>query len=143
MISAYVIGSSAEIDRAERAIAALHERGVDVTHDWTRDIRRAREHGHASDSSLCLPEQRMHADADLYGIERADVLLLLWPERASFGAGVEWGYALALVALVRGDQRLAISAPVASPHVFTSYASTRFTADEDAIAWIAGLRSAT
>lgn len=53
----YIAGSRAEIDRAERAMAAARNAGFVVTCDWTVDIRLARDAGHVSDATLPAHEQ--------------------------------------------------------------------------------------
>lgn len=137
MIRCYVIGASAELERAERVIAALRERGVEITHNWCADVRAARAAGHASDADLPLAEAREHAQRDLHGVERAEVVLLLSPAAPSFGAGVEWGYALRHHAttgrfVVAGGPR----------SIFAALGDVFFERDEDAVAWVAGLRTA-
>lgn len=99
----YIAGSSAELERAEAAMALARNAGLVVTYDWTTDIRRARESGHATDATLPAHEQARAARADLDGVGTCDVLWLLVPACPSVGAWFEAGNARGL------GKRLAMS----------------------------------
>jgi hypothetical protein len=76
-------------DEAKRVIAALQERGHEITHDWTEE-----------EDSLGLPDAAraefyaLCAADDVDGVLDADVMLLLH-DAAARGAYVELGIALA------------------------------------------------
>ena len=139
MTRVYVIGSSAELERAERVIAALRERGVEITHDWTASVRAARAAGHASDATLSREKQKQIATRCIRGVMRADVVLLLWSKSPSFGAGGEWDRAL-WCQEYDGTPIAVSAAGGTSPHIFTSFADEIFASDDDAIEWVIGLR---
>lgn len=69
----YVACASAEIARAERVIRLLTESGVAVTFDWPAHMRRV------EGTTLTREIAEQSADADLDGVKRASVVLLLEP----------------------------------------------------------------
>lgn len=71
----YVAGASAEIARAERVIRLLTESGVAVTFDWPAHMRRVE----GTSTTLTREIAEQSADADLDGVKRASVVLLLEP----------------------------------------------------------------
>lgn len=86
----YVACSSKEIERAERAIAALRALGIDITHDWTVPMRK---HGPGNDANLddrvLLPELRNDM---VLGVAKAQwVLYLASAENFGQGRFVELG----------------------------------------------------
>lgn len=85
----YVSAASAELERAERFIAAARVAGLVVTEDWTVPFRRHLD-GEPVDAS------QVAAD-DLNGVFAADVLVVLIPkgEATSRGLWVELGFAFA------------------------------------------------
>jgi hypothetical protein len=88
----YVAGSSNELPRVKRFIEAVVARGHTVTHDWPAEVE---EVGNANPLDASLKQRRTWASADLHGVAAADLVVVLMPEgAASFGAGVEFGYAL-------------------------------------------------
>lgn len=93
MISIYVIGASAELERAERVIAALRERGAEVVGDWTASVRAAREAGYATDATVPRETARKAARANRAAIRAAEVVIALVPERPSAGYGYDLGIA--------------------------------------------------
>lgn len=140
----YVAGASAEIDRARRVIAELHQRGHEVLFDWPAAIDAAG--GRANG----LSEERVHYAREDYGAALAcDVLVLLVPSASTIGAWVELGAALSQNALV-------LASGLASDFertIFTALAHRRFVthelgyesradahgrADDCAIAWLDG-----
>lgn len=125
----YVIGASAEIDRVEGVIAKLREAGgIEITHDWTEDVRAARAAGHATDAALSDREARCYAMNDVEGVEAAQVVLLLAPASPSFGAGFELGLAFTVChdAIVCG--------PHARASIFTRLAGCVLDTDEAGVA---------
>lgn len=88
----YVAGSSKQLDRARNAIEALRNAGHIVTHDWVEQVDLVGDANppDASDEQRCV-----WAWDDLDGVRNADVALFLLPsDHASFGMGVEFGYAV-------------------------------------------------
>ncbi len=86
----YVSASSAEVNRAKRMIAHLPLAGIHVTHDWTASV----EASPGGDASLSDEQRRSVADADLAGIDAADVVIWLVASIPSWGAPFEAGYAV-------------------------------------------------
>jgi hypothetical protein len=123
----YVAASSAERDRARRAIAAVCATpGLELTHDWLTEI----EATGVTDRELDRAGQRAAALTDLHAIRRAQVLWLLAPAAPSQGAGVEWGWALASAVLP------IVSGPAASNSIFSSLAGLEFATDELALDYL-------
>jgi hypothetical protein len=92
VIKVYVAGSSKEIERAERVIAALRARGVEVSHDWTATIRRLGG-SYTPDDAALLPELRADIEDGVFG---AAFVLVLAPSTPSIGMWVELGAAWAV-----------------------------------------------
>lgn len=90
----YVAGASSEVDRAERMIRRLRERGVVVTSSWPEVVRLNGENPATAPTASRL---RWSCD-DLVGVETADMLLALVPpiDQPTRGAWVEIGYAKAI-----------------------------------------------
>lgn len=86
----YVSASSAEVNRAKRMISNLRCVGIHVTHDWTASV----EASPGGDASLSDEQRRSVADADLAGIDAADVVIWLVASIPSWGAPFEAGYAV-------------------------------------------------
>jgi hypothetical protein len=76
MITVYVSGSSADIPRAEAAIAAVRAAGLCVAYDWPAVMREG-----------TAMRERVHA-REVMESEHCDVFWLLGP--AGFGSGVEY-----------------------------------------------------
>lgn len=105
MTRVYVIGSSSELERAERVIAALRERGVEITHDWTASVRAARAAGHATDATVGREDAMRAARENRGAIESADVVIALVPEMPSTGYGYDLGVAhAAMVDVIRSGE---------------------------------------
>lgn len=93
MANVYVAGSSAQLDRVKSVMVQLRALGHKVTHDWPSLVEAV---GTANPPDAELNQRRAWATEDLDGVYEADVLWLLMPaNEPSFGAGVEFGYALA------------------------------------------------
>lgn len=127
----YVAASSNELARAKAAMNALRELGHTITHDWVTEVERV---GSANPVDATLDEAAMWADEDLQGVEAAEVVWLLAPERDGFGAGVELGYAIALGMwdMDKQDLRIVCSGPY-QRSIFTSMADALYMSDADAL----------
>lgn len=106
----YVGGSSAEIERAEQAIAELERAGVHVTSTWPIVIRDTAGGANPRDASTA---DRAHWSAvDLEQLRAADLLWFLVPSTSAptRGAWLEMGYALAhrKTIVLSGDTRQSI-----------------------------------
>lgn len=90
----YVAGSSAELDRAERAIADLEARGVAVTSTWPRSVTNV---GESNPAHASRSDRARWAITCLHEVREADLVWMLVPSRAhpTRGAWLEAGYALA------------------------------------------------
>lgn len=97
MLKVYVAGASDEVARAERAIARLRGLGVEITHDWTPDVRAVAERA-AGPLSLEDQERLERARVDVEAVRRADLVLFLAPDPplATTGGGFEIGVAYIL-----------------------------------------------
>ncbi len=93
-VRVYIAASSADLTRAEQAIAAATAAGLVVAYDWTRDVRAAQAAGHQDDASVSPENALRCAQADINGVRSSDVFWLLSPAESSFGAGVELGVAI-------------------------------------------------
>ncbi len=86
----YVACASAEIDRAEKWIAALRERHIEVTSTWTENIRKV---GSANPTDATKEQRAQWARQCLSEVAAADVLWLLQPKALTSGAWIEFGWA--------------------------------------------------
>jgi hypothetical protein len=100
----YVACSSRELYRVSAAMNAVEARGHVLTHDWTVPILEARAQGH-EEHEMGFEIARQCAEADLKGIERADVVWVLIPQTITVGLWVEIGYA------IRARKPIIISGP--------------------------------
>ncbi len=130
-MSVYVAGSSSELERAERVIGALRDGGVEITHDWTRGVRDARERGIVDDASLSPGEAYAAAREDHDAVRRSDAFLLLAPTTPTRGAWVELGLALASV-----PGAVVVSGAASGDSIFTRLADRIFHTDDAAVAWL-------
>lgn len=97
MLSVYVAGGSAEIERARAAVALLETASetlpIEVVSTWIGAIEAA---GTANEG-LSQAARRIAARTCLEEVREADVFVLLVPHSPSgIGCGVEVGYAMAL-----------------------------------------------
>lgn len=85
----YIIGSSKEIPRVRAAEQTLSAAGCTIVSEWIAPVER---HGTAG---VALPDyaRARYAMANLAAIDRADIVLVLWPQTESIGAYFEAGYA--------------------------------------------------
>lgn len=100
----YVAASSAEIERAEAAIASLRDLGIQVTSTWPAVVRSV---GVSNPRGASRADRRAWSETDLLELAAAEHLWLLapGPESPTRGAWVELGYARAagLVIVSSGD----------------------------------------
>ena len=131
MTRVYVIGSSAELERAERVIASLRERGAEVVGDWTASVRAARAAGHASDATVGREDAMRAARANRHAIEWADVVIALVPEMPSTGYGYDLAIAHAsMVDVIRSGEPRSIY-----DHVVTCAVESDEAAIDAAMEW--------
>jgi hypothetical protein len=132
MIGCYVAGASSEVERAERVMSMLRERGVEVVHDWTPEVRAAQAR-QITDADLTDAEARGASDRCLDAIDACDVLLLLAPASSSRGCWAEFGYALHPMTGVR----TVVAGAHARSSIFARRADFSAPTDEAAVAAIA------
>lgn len=102
----YVAGSSGEIERAEKWMAALRAAGFEVTSTWPETIRKV---GSANPMTATREQRAMWSAQDLSEVSDAEVFWLLLPEgKPSEGACVEFGYAVMLGATAKEARALGI-----------------------------------
>jgi nucleoside 2-deoxyribosyltransferase len=89
----YVAASSAELERAAQAMDLVEGAGHELTHDWVSVVI---ERGDANPVDAPEGQRMAWAEADLEGVEEADVVWLLMPNTGGLGAFWECGYAHAL-----------------------------------------------
>lgn len=121
----YVAGSSKEIERAERIMAALRAAGHEITEDWCAQMR-----AEGTDDRLLSRHQRaMYDSLDARGVIECDWFWLLVPETESSGAWVELGIAIGNLnaSMVSGNLRRSI---------FLALANELFSSDDAALAWV-------
>lgn len=94
MISVYVAAASAEIERAEHAMAACREAGLTVVSTWAENIRRV---GASNPRDASRRDRMRWAHDDLAQVASADLLWLLVPPvgTATIGAWIEFGSVIA------------------------------------------------
>lgn len=126
-IGIYIAGSSAEVDRCERAIAYAASIGLLSTLDWTGSIRNAIAAG-VREHELPREERERLADLDLDAVCRASAIVLLAPGKGSPSRGcwVELGYALRL-----GRPVYVIRVPEAAPESLFEVRATQVYATDD------------
>lgn len=132
MISVYVAGAIAEIDRAEHWIERLRDAGVRVTSTWIAKVRAAPG---ARDCDVSDEVAASIASGCFAEIDESNVLWQLFPaERRGRGAFVELGYALA--PLDTKNRALPVVSGVDLRESVFSRLCTTFPDDADAFAWI-------
>ena len=122
----YVAGASTERERVARYMGALRDAGWEITEDWC-----ASEASLGVDDDLDDVTATAVARRDLNGVDRADVFWLVAPERPSFGACTELGYAMAQRRYRRTPTRIIISGPC--PSIFARLADRRYPTHLDAL----------
>ena len=123
-LKVYLAGSSRELDDVKRYMAALRDAGIEITADWVAAIEAAGDANPADDEV-----RRKASDADLDGVDDADIVWLMVPREGSAGAWVELGYAIAhaKTIVVSGEYRKC---------TFTVEADVLLEHHEAALAWI-------
>jgi hypothetical protein len=131
----YVAGPSSDLDRARAVMRELERRGAVVQHDWVSQIDAAG--GRLPD---CARARREAAEADLRGVDAADVVLgLLGPP--SVGRCHELG--AALLRVVRGEPvRVVTCGPRPAPDIWDELCEHLGDDRDAARALTRGLRSA-
>lgn len=130
MIPIYVAGASAEIDRCALFMSQAHALGFEVSHDWAAAMAGAGK----PDDALEVLEQHEHAKRDVEGIEGAELVIVLVPQRGvrTRGMLIEFGIALGLdrPILVVGDRR--------ELGLFGTLATEYVADDAQALLWLSG-----
>lgn len=95
-LSIYIAGASAEIERAEAAIAYARSLDLTVTFPWPEDVRAHAATGR-TDADLTDHEMQRHVLRDVRGIVEARVVVLLVPAAGIHTTGAWWeaGFATA------------------------------------------------
>lgn len=131
----YVAGSGSEVERVRRVMNALRAAGHEISYDWTIDVEAAGAAGHTSDATVEDEHANACADRDHAGVESADVFLLLRnPNRTTFGAAYETGYARALSKWLAKKQLLFVGSR--APVFLRSW--EHYETDEAAVAALGG-----
>lgn len=137
----YVAGASSNIEMIEKFIALLKLAGFEITFDWTVAVRTA------GDASPDDPKIRIEAaNADLRGVETAEIVWVLQPDATSTstGAWVELGSAITWRQVRRETFRQEATRPivvvsgVSKKCIFSDKADYRFLNHDDAFAFIKG-----
>lgn len=123
----YVAGASKEIDLVEGYVAELRRHGWTISHDWCSEIRSCS----VPEGELTDEEQARTAEADLYGVESAEVFWLMVPKNQSVGAWIELGAALSLRRGGLPPVRVIVSGTRGS--IFETLADERYATHEEAL----------
>lgn len=140
----YVAASSREMDRVDRALAALDAIGGKCTYRWIDDMRRDIAAG-KKESDLTKDEARAAAVKCLRGVIEADVVWLLYPTTPTRGAWGELGACAVLgIPLVVSFEPTHYKAPEkddpgAGAQIFSRLADFETNGDEAAVARITQL----
>lgn len=89
----YVAGGSHELALVKGYMARLRAAGFEITHDWTAVVEAAIAAGLTA-NPLDKATALRAANADLKGIEDAEIFWLITPVAGSVGAFFELGYAM-------------------------------------------------
>ena len=119
----YVASRFEDFRRARAAIAALTERGHEVTYDWTLMADQYPVGGREAPRQV----NREQAGRDLNGVREADFVLVLTAETGGCGMWIEMGAALAL------EIPLVLAGPNHNRSIFSELAEERFDRDDFAI----------
>ncbi len=124
----YVAGSSDELERVERCMAAARAAGLLVTFDWALKIR---EVGAANPRDVSVEQRREWALADLEGVEAADVVWFLAPEHGpARGAFYEIAHANAI------GLQVVVSGKNHACSIFTALCAAECETDEEGLGLI-------
>lgn len=88
----YIAGASSEPERVRRWMNAARAQGWYLTLDWLALV----DAQGTANAGMCDEDRESAAAADWRAVREADVIWVLAPERASIGAWVELGMAIAL-----------------------------------------------
>ncbi len=124
----YVGCASRELGRVILLSRRLEEAGNAITAKWWTDVQ---ARGGTPDAELSDRAQVSRARACLDGIDRAQLVWLLWPSAVSHGTAAELGYSLARAA--DSDKRVIVSGAYARYSIFTSLGTERYASDIDAL----------
>lgn len=132
----YIAGSSKEIPRVRKWIAAMRAAGYEITCDWTDDVEAAMKLGRPPTDD----EARPLAIMDMNGVLNASILWMLRPERVeteSRGAHTEIGIAIGWNEAIKrfgvDEERLTMIASGGdAKNIFTLLADFTFATDEEA-----------
>lgn len=127
----YVAASSAEIDRAEKWMAALRKDGIVVTSTWPETIRRVQAERALSLKDACNPKVATVSDRRMWSMENINAVInaeVFWllvpgPENPSQGAYFEFATAWR-------ERKLTFASGGDQKFVFTSLAHSLFEQDE-------------
>lgn len=92
----YVCASSADHELASQAIELIHSLGLEVSHDWTLEVRAALARAPGSrcaDFLLGVEHSSTACGVAIDAVRRAHAVVWIVPEHGSTGAGVETGIA--------------------------------------------------
>lgn len=133
--TAYVASASEQYALVEHFVDRLREAGVEVTFEWTPDVRAA---GFKPDAELSSVHRRYIARMDACGVREAELTWVLTPSLKEHGCGmwVEMGIALAL------GRRVVVSGPLSKRTVFSELAEAVFASHEEAFDYITSLSKA-
>lgn len=142
----YVAGSSAELLRAEGCMAKLREAGIEVTSTWPEVIRKV---GEANPMGAPREARAAWARTDLVEVSASNFLWFLLPPTPSFGAGVEFGYAVMLSQSFDMAEALGLEEPPVyellcsgtETSIFTALAHNHFDTDDKALGFLIGLNT--
>jgi len=129
----YIAGSSKEISRVRKWIAALRAAGYEITCDWTIDVEAAQKLGRLPTDEEAIPLAIM----DMNGVLNATILWMLRPDTESTGVHSEIGIALGWNEAIKrfgvGEERLVtIASGGNSKNIFSLLADRVFATDEEA-----------
>lgn len=129
--SAYIASATEQYMLVEHFVDRLREAGVEITFEWTPDLRAG---GFKPDSQLSEIHRRYIARMDANGVRDAELVWVMTPTLREHGCGmwVEMGIALAL------GKRVVVSGPLAKRTVFSELAERVFSTHEEAFEYIAG-----
>ena len=121
----YVAGASKDMERAEKAMAAVREMGHTITFDWCEAMRCSAQ----SERDMTWQDRHKYATNDYLGVKNCDVLWLLIPSDGVFSTGccAELGIAI-------GRDKDIITSGNDLLCLFTAMANERVATDEEAIA---------
>jgi hypothetical protein len=128
----YLCGGSTEAGMVAAYVNDAGEAGYEVTLDWAsariREIAKAG--GQVTDALHSVEERRAIADAERAAVRASDIIWLLMPAKASFGAGYEFGLSEGRVAT-----RM-VSGPWENSNFTEGEGILKFRTHDDAMEWL-------